>query len=128
MRRLAVPCTVLLAAAGCGGGDGGAPSRTVTTTAGGTVRISADEYRFDPDRVVVRGPGALRIALRNDGSVAHDIRLRRDGKDVGGTPSFAPGGSMAARVRLKPGTYELLCTVGDHAQLGMRGTLNVRAK
>jgi plastocyanin len=126
MRRLAVPCALLLAAAGCGGGDGGDPSRTVVTGAGGTVRISADEYRFDPDRVVVRGPGALRIVLRNDGSVAHDIRLRRGGKDVGGTPSFAPGGSMAARVRLKPGKYELLCTVGDHAQLGMRGTLNVK--
>jgi plastocyanin len=126
MRRLAVPCALLLAAAGCGGGDGGGPSRTVATGAGGTVRISADEYRFDPDRVVVRGPGVLRIVLRNDGSVAHDIRLRRGGKDVGGTPSFAPGGSMAARVRLKPGKYELLCTVGDHAQLGMRGTLNVK--
>jgi plastocyanin len=126
MRRLAVPCALLLAAAGCGGGDGGDPSRTVVTGAGGTVRISADEYRFDPDRVVVRGPGALRIVLRNDGSVAHDIRLRRGGKDVGGTPSFAPGGTMAARVRLKPGKYELLCTVGDHAQLGMRGTLNVK--
>jgi uncharacterized cupredoxin-like copper-binding protein len=126
MRRLAVPCALLLAAAGCGGGDGGGPGRTVTTAAGGTVRISADEYRFGPDRVVVRGPGVLRIVLRNDGSVAHDIRLRRGGKDVGGTPSFAPGGSMAARVRLKPGTYELLCTVGDHAQLGMRGTLEVK--
>ena len=128
MRRLAVPCALLLAAAGCGGGDGGNPSRTVTTAAGGTVTISADEYRFDPDRVVVRGPGALRIVLRNDGSVAHDIRLRRGGKDVGGTPSFAPGGSMAARVSLKPGTYEMLCTVGDHAQLGMRGTLTVKER
>jgi uncharacterized cupredoxin-like copper-binding protein len=74
------------------------------------------------------GAGPLRIVLRNDGSVAHDIRLRRGGKDVGGTPSFAPGGSMAVRLRLAPGTYEMLCTVGDHAQLGMRGTLTVRQK
>ena len=126
MRRLAVPCALLLAAAGCGGGDGGGPTRTVTTAAGGTVTISADEYRFDPNRVVVRGAGTLRIVLRNDGSVAHDIRLRRGGKDVGGTPSFAPGGSMAAQLHLQPGTYALLCTVGDHAKLGMRGTLEVK--
>jgi plastocyanin len=125
MRRLAVPCVLLLAAAGCGGSDGGGPTRTVTTAAGGTVTIKADEYRFEPNRVVVRGPGTLRIVLRNDGSVAHDIRLRRGGTDVGGTPSFQPGGSMAARVRLDPGTYEMLCTVGDHAKLGMRGTLEV---
>ena len=29
-------------------------------------------------------------------------------------------------IDLKPGTYELLCTVGDHAQLGMKGKLTVR--
>lgn len=128
MRRLAVPCALLLAAAGCGGSKGGGPTRTVATAAGATVTISADEYRFDPNRVVMSGAGPLRIVLRNDGSVAHDIRLRRGGKDVGGTASFAPGGSRAVRLRLKPGTYEMLCTVGDHAQLGMRGTLTVRGK
>jgi len=127
MRRLAVPCTLLLAAAGCGGSKDGGPTRTVTTAPGATVTVSADEYRFDPNRVVVRGAGPLRIVLRNEGSVAHDIRVRRDGRDVGGTPSFAPGGRMAARLELRPGTYELLCTVGDHAQLGMRGTLTVKS-
>ena len=126
MRRLAVPCALLLAAAGCGGGDGGGPTRTGSADAGGTLRVSAREYSFDPNRVVVTGAGELRIVLRNNGSVAHNIHLERDGKDVGGTPSFAPGGSMAARLRLAPGTYELLCTVGDHAQLGMRGTLTVK--
>jgi uncharacterized cupredoxin-like copper-binding protein len=30
------------------------------------------------------------------------------------------------RLRLEPGTYEMLCTVGDHAQLGMKGELTVR--
>jgi uncharacterized cupredoxin-like copper-binding protein len=29
-------------------------------------------------------------------------------------------------VRLTPGTYEMLCTVGDHAELGMRGELEVK--
>ena len=125
MRRLAVPCALLLTAAGCGGGKDEGPTRTVTTAAGASVAISAHEYRFDPNRVVVRGAGPLRIVLRNRGSVAHDIRVRRGGRDIGGTPSFAPGGSMAARLELRPGTYELLCTVGDHAQLGMRGVLTV---
>jgi plastocyanin len=126
MRRLAVPCAVLLAAAGCGGSDGSKPTRTVTAAPGGTVTLTADEYSFDPNRLVVSGPGALRIVLRNHGGVAHDIRVLRAGKDVGGTPSFTPGGSRTARIRLKPGTYEFLCTVGDHAKLGMRGTLRVR--
>jgi uncharacterized cupredoxin-like copper-binding protein len=126
MRRLAVPFALLLAAAGCGGDDGGGPSRTVTTEAGGAVTVTAHEYSFDPNRVVVGGAGEVRIVLRNDGDLAHNIHLQRGGRDVGGTPSFAPGGSRLVRLRLQPGTYEMLCTVGDHAQLGMKGELTVR--
>jgi uncharacterized cupredoxin-like copper-binding protein len=126
MRRLAVPCALLLAATGCGGDEGGGPTRTVTTRAGGSVTVTAREYSFDPNRVAVSGAGTVRIVLRNDGDLAHDIHLRRGGKDVGGTPSFAPGGTKSVSLRLKPGTYEMLCTVGDHAQLGMKGKLTVR--
>jgi uncharacterized cupredoxin-like copper-binding protein len=126
MRRLAVPCALLLAAAGCGGEDGGKPTRTVTTDAGGTLTVTAHDYSFDPNRIVVGGAGAVRIVLRNEGDLAHNIHLERDGEDVGGTPSFAPGGSRSVRLDLRPGTYELLCTVGDHAELGMNGELTVR--
>jgi uncharacterized cupredoxin-like copper-binding protein len=126
MRRLAVPCALLLAAAGCGGDDGGKPTRTVTTDAGGTLTVTAREYSFDPNRVVVGGAGPVRIVLRNEGDLAHNIHLERDGEDVGGTPSFAPGGSESVRLDLRPETYELLCTVGDHAQLGMKGRLEVK--
>ena len=93
MRRLAVPCALLLAAAGCGGEDGGKPTRTVTTDAGGTLTVTAHEYSFDPNRIVVGGAGAVRIVLRNEGDLAHNIHLERGGEDVGGTPSFAPGDS-----------------------------------
>ena len=103
MRRLAVPFALLLAAAGCGGNDGGGATRTTTAEAGGTVTVTAHE-----------------------GDLAHTIHLERDGKDIGGTPSFAPGDTRSVRLRLQPGTYELLCTVGDHAQLGMKGELTVR--
>src|SRR5258705_478884 len=85
-----------------------------------------EPYSFDPNRVVVGGAGTVRIVLRNEGDLAHDIHLRRDGKDIGGTPSFAPRGTRSVRLRLQPGTYEMLCTVGDHAQLGMKGELEVR--
>ena len=126
MRRLAVPCALLLAAAGCGGDDDAKPTRTVTADAGGTLTVTAREYSFDPNRVEVGGAGALKIVLRNDGDLAHNIHLERDGEDVGGTASFAPGGSKSVRLDLRPGTYEMLCTVGDHAQLGMKGKLTVR--
>jgi plastocyanin len=123
MRRLAAPFAILALAAGCGGGDSKATGRTVTVDRNGTVTVKAREYSFDPDRVVVSGAGPLEIKLQNDGDLAHDIRVRRGGTEVGGTPS---GRTAAARLRLQPGRYELLCTVGDHAQLGMKGELEVK--
>jgi plastocyanin len=125
MRRLAVPCTVLVLLAGCGGDDH-ASSRAVTVEPGATLDMSADEYSFDPGSVVMKGGGVLTVRLRNAGSLPHDIRVRRGDRDVGGTASFQPGRTRSARLRLSPGTYEFLCTVGDHAQLGMRGTLEVK--
>jgi plastocyanin len=74
----------------------------------------------------VRGAGVLTIRLENDGDLAHNLRLRRDGKEVGGTPSFPAGRTESARLRLRPGAYEMLCTVGDHAELGMTGRLEVK--
>jgi plastocyanin len=126
MRRLAAPFAILLLVAGCGGDDGAGTSRSVTVGGGQTVTVKAHEYSFDPDRVVVQGAGALTIRLENDGDLAHNIRVRRDGKEIGGTASFPAGRTESARVRLERGTYELLCTVGDHAELGMRGELEVK--
>ena len=126
MRRLAVPCAILLCLTGCGGDDDEEPSRSVTVNPNSTVRVTGDEYSFGPDRVVVRGAGPLTIRLRNAGDLAHNLRLRRNGEDVGGTPTFAGGQTQAGRVNLEHGRYEIICTVGDHADLGMTGELVVR--
>jgi plastocyanin len=126
MRRLAAPCALLLLAAGCGGGDDESSGRTVTTAPGATVTVEAHEYSFDPDRLVVERPGTVTIRLRNEGDLAHNLRVTRDGDEVGGTPSFPSGGARTAKLRLARGKYEYLCTVGDHAELGMTGELEVK--
>ena len=124
MRRSALPLAAfVLLAASCGGGDG--PGGTVTTPAGSAIRVVAKEYSFDPSTIVVSGPGTLRVTLENEGSLAPNHKLMRDGREVGGTPSFPSGESRSAELRLKRGSYEYVCTVGDHAELGMKGELNV---
>ena len=126
MRRL-VPMTAvfLLVCAGCGNDDD-KPSRTVTTESGTAVHVVADEYSFDPDAIVLTGGGQLRIELENQGTLAHDLRVFDGGAELGGTDTFTGGKTKSATVRLEPGTYEFVCTVGDHAELGMKGKLTVR--
>jgi plastocyanin len=119
--------------AGCGGdGDGGGKARrSVTVPAGGAVRVVGREYSFDPAAVVVPGasraaPVSVTLTLDNRGSLAHNLKVVRDGRELGGTPTFQGGRTASGTVRLAPGAYQLVCTVGDHAQLGMKGTLEVR--
>jgi plastocyanin len=124
LSRFALPLAAfVLLVASCGGDD--QPGRTVTAPAEGAVRVVAKEYSFDPSTIVMRGPGTLRLTLENEGSLAHNLKLMRDGQEVGGTPSFPGGESRSARVRVERGSYEYVCTVGDHAELGMKGTLKV---
>jgi plastocyanin len=125
MRRLAVPCAIVLGLAGCGG-DEDEPARSVTVNPNSTLAVAADEYSFDPGRVVVRGAGPLTIRLRNQGELAHNLRIERGGEDIGGTPTFPGGETQSGRVNLEHGNYEMVCTVGDHAELGMTGELRVR--
>jgi plastocyanin len=113
----------VLLVAGCGGGD--QPGRTITVPADGSVRVVAKEYSFDPSKIVVRAPGTLELTLRNDGSLAHNLKLLNDGREGGGTPSFPGGRSESVRLEVLRGDYEFVCTVGDHAELGMKGKLTV---
>lgn len=100
----------------------------MTVPAGQAVRVVGREYSFDPTRVVVEGGGAVRLTLSNRGALAHNVKVFHGGRELGGTPTFPGGRTESGTVRLEPGTYQLLCTVGDHADLGMTASLEVRSR
>jgi plastocyanin len=128
MRRLTLLTAALACLlASCGGGsDEKKAAPTATTTVAKGLKVSAKEYSFNPSNVVVKGGGGkLKITLTNDGSIAHDLKVEKNGQEIGGTPTFAGGQTQSATVKLAPGSYTFLCTVGDHADLGMRGKLTV---
>jgi plastocyanin len=124
MRR-ALTLLAAVALAGCGGGDGGGKSATVA--AGAPIAVTAKEYSFDPQTIIVAAGGPHRLELTNAGAQAHDLQVRdKDGQSFGGTPVFGPNQTKTTILRLSPGEYEFFCSVGDHESLGMKGTLTVK--
>jgi plastocyanin len=127
----------LLLLTGCGGGggnqgDGGQKKGAVTVGHNQPIAFGAREYSFEPKNVIVDSgttkPTVVRFVLRNNGSLGHDLHVEKNGQDLGGTAIFGPGQTGSGQATLAPGTYEFICTVGDHAGLGMKGTLTVTSQ
>ena len=55
----------------------------------------------------------------------HDVAIEGDGVDATGEV-VQPGGVSEVSADLKPGTYTFYCSVGQHRQAGMEGTLTVQ--
>ena len=131
--RMRRTLTLLLAGAaalaGCGG-DAGGDGPPAMVDAGKPLVVAADEYEFRPANFVLDAPSKqsvkVRIQLENAGAQAHDLRVLRVGEDVGGTPIFGPGQTKSATVDLVAGEYQIICSVADHEQLGMKGKLTVK--
>lgn len=123
--RAALALTLLVLAAGCGGGDGGGGDvlgNTETgTSSGADYELFASEFAFAPPFLVIDKPGTYTISLRNDGTVPHNFTI----KGVGKTPDVQPGDTVTTELTLKKGAYRYFCSIGDHAEQGMDGTLNV---
>ena len=126
MRRLLPLIALLLLGAGGCGDDDDKPGQTATVKSGAAIPVVADEYSFDPETIVVTGGGRVTFELANEGVLAHNLRVFDGGDDVGGTPTFTGGKTRSGSVDVEPGDYELVCTVGNHAELGMTGNLTVR--
>jgi plastocyanin len=129
MRRAPLAASLLAAAlAGCGDEEEKS-SGSVTVRAGTLVVVEGDEYSFKPGTITVRGAGGkevpVRFELQNVGSLPHDIHVREGDEELGGTEAIPDGDTARATVTLARGSYELYCSIGDHADLGMTGELKI---
>jgi plastocyanin len=137
-RPLPALAVALALVTGCSSGgdkkknEGVKTKDTVTVGHNQPIAFGASEYKFEPKNVIVNSgttkATVVRFVLRNNGTQAHDLHIEKDGQDLGGTPIFGPGQTQSGQAKLSPGTYQFICTVGNHADLGMKGTLTVTSK
>ena len=81
------------------------------------------EYKFEPRDVTAERGSTLTV--RNTGSLGHDLKVRRNGKVIGGTEVFDAGRTRKLKVDFPTGTYEMFCSVPGHEDQGMRGSFTV---
>ncbi len=133
---LAVGAAIAVPVAGCGGsddnGDDSSNAATPAATtgggggAGGTVDLSATDFKFTPSDPSVNA-GEVTFKLTNDGQTTHSLEIEDvNGEDVELEGDVSPGQSGTVSANLKPGTYEFYCPVDNHKEMGMEGEITVK--
>lgn len=141
-RSLTVVLTAALAIgiAACGDDNNGdsastaapAPAPAATTAdsggAGGTtVKLAADpggNLAYDKKTLTAKA-GEVTVDFTNEASVPHNVVIEQ-GEDEAGTTETIQGSETSKSFTLTAGTYTFYCSVGQHRQAGMEGTLTVQ--
>jgi uncharacterized cupredoxin-like copper-binding protein len=69
-------------------------------------------------------PATVDVQVANDGKTIHNLVIEGPGVSKT-TKDLKPGEQDSFQVELKPGTYELYCSIPGHKQLGMDAKLQV---
>ena len=99
---------------------------TTTTTTQGTTTRAAPATKVDVSETefkitLAQTPTAAdsyEFVVKNDGKIPHDLVVSGNGVNAK-TSLLNPGQSETLKVDLKPGTYDLYCSVPGHKQAGM---------
>lgn len=101
-------------------------TRATTTTTQGTTTQAAPATKVDVSETEFKitfattptKAGSYVFNVKNDGKVPHDFVINGNGVNEK-TPLLNPGQSKTLAVDLKPGTYDVFCSVPGHKQAGM---------
>ncbi len=93
---------------------------------GETVAVSLTEFAIDMPSELPAGRATFEVT--NDGTIEHNFEVEGQGIEEELPENLAPGASGTLTVDLAPGTYEVYCPVGNHADEGMRLELTVTAE
>lgn len=85
------------------------------------VQVSETEFKITTDLTSFKA-GQITFVAKNDGKIPHDLAVKETGDK---TKEIPPGGTAELKVNLKPGKYELYCTIPGHEAAGMKLTITV---
>ncbi|GIK84284.1 MAG: hypothetical protein BroJett025_09060 [Patescibacteria group bacterium] len=92
------------------------------TSEGQLIAMIADDFSFDVKEIRVKQGEKLTVSVTNEKGF-HDFVIDELAVNSGMIPA---GETMELEIPTdKPGTYEYYCSVGQHRQMGMKGTLIV---
>lgn len=97
-----------------------------TGPAGDKAHISLKDFQLDPDKVSAKA-GMVTFVLKNEGRYTHDFRVEGQGIDDR-APKVGQGRTFEWQIALPAGSYRISCPISNHADRGMRGTLEVVAQ
>ena len=127
------PAVAALAIAAAGalvaacGGSGTASGGAATGGPAGSVAVEATEYKFTPSTLTVPA-GSVTFSVKNGGTEEHEFEIfNADGTTVvDEIEGLVPGLTKPLTVTLEAGSYQFMCKLNGHDQLGMKGTLTVQ--
>jgi plastocyanin len=85
--------------------------------------VAMTEYAFSPDSVTVKNGDT--VTADNEGAVVHNLTIFDGEDELAGTEDVDPGQSGDLEIDLDAGTYEMICTIPGHEDLGMAGDFTV---
>ena len=98
-----------------------APTTTAAKPVATKVQVSETEFKITTDLTSFKA-GQITFVAKNDGKIPHDLAVKETGDK---TKEIPPGGNAELKVNLKPGKYELYCTIPGHEAAGMKLTITV---
>ena len=91
----------------------------------GRVTVKLDDFSITPQRIRAK-PGRITFRAVNRGAIGHTLRVMRGDREVVAIKTLLPGASGSGTGTFQRGSYDLVCILGNHEELGMYGALTVR--